>query len=87
MTLHAENERDQDRILVREIEEVLCSPRTEIVADYPTDPRGASFLMLGFSSAGLSIHAVCAITDVPLIITLDRPDPGRWIERRERREG
>ncbi len=87
MTLHAENERDQDRILVRAIEEALCSPRTEIIADYPTDPRGASFLMLDFSSAGLPIHAVCAITDVVLIITLYRPDPGRWIEWRERREG
>ena len=87
LTLHAENERDQDRILVREIEEALCSPRTEVIADYPTDPRGASFLMLGFSSAGLPIHAVCAIADVLLIITLYRPDPGRWIEWRERREG
>ena len=48
---------------------------------------GASCLMLGFSSAGLPIHAVCAITDVLLIITLYRPDPGRWIEWRERREG
>lgn len=87
LTLHAEHERDRHRILVREIEEALCSPRTEIVEDYPTDPRGASFLMLGFSSAGLPIHAVCAITEVLLIITLYRPDPGRWIEWRERREG
>ena len=46
-----------------------------------------AFLMLGFSRAGLPIHAVCAITDVLLIITLYRPDPGRWIEWRERREG
>ena len=87
LTLHAEHERDQDRILVQEIEEALCSLRTEIIEDYPTDPRGASFLMLGFSSGGRPIHAVCAITDVLVIITLYRPDPGRWIEWRERREG
>ena len=87
LTSQAEHERGQDRILVREMEEALCSPRAEIVEDYPTDPRGASFLMLGFSSGGRPIHAVCAITDVLVIITLYRPDPGRWIEWRERREG
>jgi len=50
-------------------------------------PVLGTILMLGFSSAGLPIHAVCAIADVLLIITLYRPDPGRWIEWRERREG
>ena len=43
--------------------------------------------MLGFSSGGRPIHAVCAITDVLVIITLYRPDPGRWIEWRESGEG
>jgi hypothetical protein len=37
LTLQAEHEREQDRILAREIEEALCLPRTEIVEDYPTD--------------------------------------------------
>lgn len=87
LTLHAENERDQDRIPVREIEEGLCAPRAEIIEDYPSDPRGPSFLMLGFTEAGMPIHAVCALTEVLLIVTLYRPDPSRWIEWRRRREG
>ena len=87
LTLHAENERDQDRLLMREVEEALCSPRTEIIEDYLNDPRGPSFLLLGFTGQGLPIHAVCTITDVLLVITLYRPDPGRWIEWRKRREG
>ena len=86
LTLHAENERDQDRILVQEIEEALGSPRAEIIEDYPSDPRGPSFLLLGFTKAGMPIHAVCALSEVLLIITLYRPDPTRWIEWRRRWE-
>lgn len=86
LTLHAENERDQDRILAREIEEALCSPGAEVIEDYPTDPRGPSFLLLGFTEAAMPIHAVCALTEVLVVITLYRPDPSRWIEWRRRRE-
>jgi hypothetical protein len=88
LTLHAENERDQDRILVWEIEEALRSPRAEIIEDYPSDPRGPSFLLLGFTEAGMPIHAVCALTtEVLVIITLYRPDTSRWIDWRRRRGG
>lgn len=87
LTLHAENERDQDRIPVREIEEALCSSRAEIIEDYPSDPRGRSFLLLGFTEAGIPIHAVCALAEELVIITLYRPDPRRWIDWRRRREG
>lgn len=86
VTLHAEHERDQDRMLGREIEEALCSPQAEVIEEYPSDPRGPSFLLLGFTEAGLPIHAVCALTEVLVIITLYRPDPTRWIEWRQRRE-
>lgn len=86
LTLHAENERDQDRILAWEIEEALRSPRAEVIEDYSTDPRGPSFLLLGFTEAGMPIHAVCAVTEVLVVITLYRPDPSRWIEWRRRRE-
>jgi len=86
LTLHAENERDRDRVFAREIEEALSSPRAEIVEDYPSDPRGPSFLLLGFTEGGAPIHAVCALTEVLVIITLYRPDPARWIQWRRRRE-
>ena len=86
MTLHAENERDRDRILVREIEEALRGRNMEIIEDYPADPRGPSFLLLGFTEMEMPIHAVCALTEVLVIITLYRPDPSRWVEWRRRRE-
>jgi len=87
LTLHAENERDQDRIRAAEIEEALKSGRAEIIEDYPSDPRGPSFLLLGFTETGDPIHAVCALMlDVLVIITLYRPDPARWPEWRRRRE-
>lgn len=87
LTLHAENERDQDRILAQEIEEALCSSRTEIIEDYPDDPRGPSFLLLGFTEAGTPVHAVCALTEILVIVTLYCPDRSRWIDWRHRREG
>lgn len=86
LTLHAENERDQDRIRAREIEEALCSLRAEVIEDYLSDPRGPSFLLLGFTDEGVPIHVVCALTEVLVIITLYRPDPSRWIGWRKRRE-
>jgi hypothetical protein len=86
LTFHGETERDRDRILARELEQALCSPQAEIIEDYPSDPRGPSFLLLGFTAEGMPIHAVCAIAEVLVIITLYRPDPARWIEWRRRRE-
>ena len=86
LTLHAENERDQDRITAHEIETALSSLQAEIIEDYPNDPRGPSFLLLGFTEAGKPIHAVCALTDVLVVVTLYRPDPTRWIEWRRRKE-
>jgi hypothetical protein len=57
-----------------------------VIEDYPDDPRGASFLLLGFTETDRPIHAVCALTDVLVIITLYRPDPARWIVWRRRKE-
>jgi hypothetical protein len=57
-----------------------------VIEDYPDDPRGASFLLLGFTEMGKPIHAVCTLADVVVIITLYRPDPARWIEWRRRKE-
>ena len=86
LTLHAENERDRDRILVSELEEALGGQEIEIIEDYPGDPRGASFLLLGFTQGGMPVHVVCALTEVLVIVTLYRPDPSHWVEWRRRRE-
>lgn len=50
LTLHAENERDTDRITLEEIETALLSSKSEVIEDYPNDPRGSSSLILGFTA-------------------------------------
>ena len=87
MTLHAEIERDADRISMGEIEDALSGERCELIEDYPGDPRGHSFLLLGFAINGQPIHAVCAFhEEVLVIITVYRPDPALWINWRVRRQ-
>jgi len=87
LTLHAESEREADHITAREIRDALLSDHAEIIEDYPDDPRGPSFLMLGFTHEGQPIHFVCAASDVAIVITLYRPDPDHWTDWKVRREG
>lgn len=88
LTLHAEKERDADKITKNEIEEALLCDELQIIEDYPNDPRGASFLVLGYTSENLPIHFVMslAIADVLVIITLYRPDIEIWIDFKIRKE-
>lgn len=46
-TQHAEVERHADQITMAEFEAAF-SVNCEVIEDYPTDPRGASCLALGF---------------------------------------
>ena len=86
LTLHAEVEREADKILVSEIEEAF-SPDYTIIEDYPEDKRGHSSLVLGFTKEGLPIHMVCAIyEDILVIITVYRPDPNLWVDWKIRKE-
>jgi hypothetical protein len=88
LTSHAEKEREADTITRQEIEESLLSEECEPIEDYPTDPRGHSCLVLGFTQANLPIHFVCGKLHEEefLIITIYRPDPTRWINWRTRKE-
>ena len=88
LTLHAEVERDADRITAREIESVLLSPEAKIIEDYPNDPRGHSCLILGFTTEHLPVHIVCGIGEpgTLVIITVYRPDPDEWINGEIRKE-
>ena len=63
----------------------------EIIEDYPEDPRGPSFLVLGFSEER-PIHAVGALRTNPdelLLITVYDPSnsPAVWAEGYRRRKG
>ena len=87
LTRHGEIERDADKISMIELEEALLSDHSEIIEDYREDPRGHSFLMLGFTKKGQAIHALCSIHEEYLvIITVYRPDPDLWIDWKTRRE-
>lgn len=87
LSIHAERERDADRITIAELEEALVSGDLELVEDYPDDPRGHSHLVLGLTNADQPIHVVCAEHEGSLvIITVYRPDPGLWQNHRVRRE-
>ena len=53
---HAHKERQEEAIELKEIKEALMSG--EILEDYPSDPRGASCLVLGYSGEK-PIHIIC----------------------------
>jgi hypothetical protein len=85
ISLHAERERENDGLLVSDIEEsVLLSGK--LLEDYPDDPRGHSCLVLGFNQAGQAIHTVWGLlpTDWVRLITVYIPKPPRWINSRVR---
>jgi uncharacterized protein DUF4258 len=88
LTSHAEREREADQIIRQEIEEAVLSEACEIIEDYPTDPRGHSCLILGWTRAGLPIHIVCGYLyeEEFIVITIYRPDPTQWIDWRIRQE-
>ena len=57
---HAEDERQNDRIQIAEVEQALLSG--EVLEDYPNDPRGPSCLVLGHGNQDYPIHVVCGQT-------------------------
>lgn len=80
LTIHAERERQADKITVAELETAL--QRCDVIEDYPEDARGHSCLALGFAGTR-PVHAVCTIKDVPrelLLITVYDPSlrPEKW---------
>lgn len=80
LTIHAERERQADKITVAELEAALRS--CDVIEDYPEDARGHSCLTLGFAGPR-PVHAVCTIKDDPrelLLITVYDPNlrPDKW---------
>ncbi len=88
-SIHAEKERQADKITVLELEVALVN--CELVEDYPNDPRAPSCLVLGFCN-DQPIHVVCAMKESPqevLLITVYDPSkrPDKWTDKyRKRRE-
>ncbi len=59
----------------------------EIIEDYPTDPRGASALVLGHGAGGRPLHTVCTLDPggTVLIITAYEPQMPWWTDERTRK--
>ena len=79
-----------DQILLRliHVSEVREAVRIgEVIEDYPDDKYGPSCLILGFTEAGRPLHIHCSYPARPVIkvITVYEPDPGEWVNNRERR--
>jgi len=65
----------------------LLSDKLEIIEDYPNDPRGHSYLLLGFTNNDKPIHFVCGLGTVEMliVITLYIPDENLWVDYKKRR--
>jgi hypothetical protein len=83
-SLHAEHEREDEHILVEELEQSVRSG--QLLEDYPDDPRGHSCLVLGFTEAGRAIHSVWGLLqgDRVRVITVYIPQPPKWLDPRTR---
>jgi hypothetical protein len=84
-SVHAEREREDEHILVEELEQSIASG--ELLEDYPDDPRGHSCLILGFTQDGRAIHSVWGLLPDGRVrvITVYIPLPPKWADPRTRR--
>ena len=80
-TQHALDEMNAEAELISTGEVRYAIFYGEIIEEYPEDKRGRSYLMLGKSKTGRTIHVVCAPKDDYLaIITAYVPTLDRWDE-------
>ena len=85
LSLHAVEKAEERDISPHEIEEALLAEETEIIEDYPIDPRGPSCLILGRTARGRALHVQVSHPPDVRVITAYEPDPERWIDHRVRR--
>jgi len=75
---HADNERQNDNLLIEEIEQALRHGR--ILEQYPDTGRGESCLVVGFTEAGKPIHVVCGRAGTGLVVvTVYVPLPPKFM--------
>jgi len=86
-TLHAGDRMTERHISVREVEEALLSNNTEVIENYPEDPRGSTCLILGTTKGGRSLHIQCTYAPNVAVITAYEPEANEWIDRRIRKGG
>lgn len=82
LSIHAHNERQEEKITVEDIEKVLL--KGAIIEQYPNDPRGESCLVAGIVSKK-PLHVVCGKRGKRLlIVTVYIPKPPVWINYKTR---
>ncbi len=81
---HGDQERQNENLLIAEIEEALLSGR--ILEQYEDTGRGKSCLVAGFTNEGKPIHIVCGgFEKEMIIITVYVPQPPKFKTPYERR--
>jgi hypothetical protein len=86
ITQHARKEAKEDRLLLDEI--FYSTQNGEVIEDYPTDTPYPSCLIYGQNQNRDPVHSVWAYaadSQIAVLITVYRPDPNRWIERKVRK--
>lgn len=79
LTLHARSEMDADGVSTGDLVEGIKATSSEIIEDYPEDPRGHSHLLLVRLDAAKPLHVCCAVyEDQLIIITVYRPNEALW---------
>jgi len=74
---HADQERQNDDLMISEIEEAILNGR--ILEKYKDTGRGESCLVAGFTEEGKPIHIVCGMRgDFIVIITVYIPTPPKF---------
>ncbi|MCH8226066.1 MAG: DUF4258 domain-containing protein [Chloroflexi bacterium] len=85
VTLHAADRSIQRHISVSDIEGALLSSGAEIIESYPSDPRGSSVLILGFTEKAVALHIQCTYPPAVAVVTVYQPEPGEWTNWRVRK--
>ena len=79
VSIHARREMDEDRVGTDDMLHAIALPSSEMIEDYPDDPRGHSMLVLAWTNALEPIPVCCAVHEETLIIiTVYRPSETRW---------
>ena len=86
ITDHADEEMQADQLIFDEV--IFSVQNGEIIEDYPAGKPYPSCLLYGRTSREDPVHSVWAYNEEnqwAVLITVYRPDSGRWINWRKRR--
>lgn len=74
---HGDQERQNENLLIAEIEEALLSGR--ILEHYDDTGRGENCLVVGFTNSGKPVHIVCGARGEQLVVvTVYIPSPPKF---------